>query len=154
MFNQNAIKIALQALENFKDKPNNNFDLYKFALKAACELNYNSTILCPVLSGSAKDWAHFQVALVNEIIYFTQIAQTPACLISGGFLNNLAENRHFEFAKYFFENLYETNHQISLVSLNSSENSFKVFSKNNFEQITENPHLNENKLDLRFILIN
>lgn len=152
MLNQNAFKIASQTLQKFSEDNLPSFDLYKLALNEACQLNYNSTILCPILSGSVKDWAHFQVSLVNEIVYFTQIIQMPACLISGGYLDN-SENRHFEFAKYFFENLFDTKHQVNLVSLSINQSNFVVFGKNNIQQTIQNSSLHQAKLDLRFILI-
>jgi hypothetical protein len=107
---QKILASAVSGLNEQKGKQSNklqmstNYSLYVAALNQAIALGYNATIACPIMTGSPLEWAHFHAVLVNEIICFTSIVKTPACLISGGPLDKSAD-RNKIFAEEALGNL-------------------------------------------------
>ncbi len=146
-------------------KADSNYAFYGLALQKAVELGYTSTIVCPILSGSPKEWAHFHAAIINEITFFTALVNTPTCLISGGNFDGTPE-RNLEFAYTTMIDLRNT-HPIILHILDSTGN-FSTVTNQNFHYDAEQNTLEQfreefekntkthqpfRELELRFFLI-
>jgi hypothetical protein len=93
------------------------------SLNQAVKLGFNTSIICPIAKDPFKEWAQMLAVLVNEIIRFTNICPTPACLILG---NSFAKNTDIGFEKAFFENIHpdiaESKYELVVLSI-QAENS-------------------------------
>ena len=62
----------------------NNFQALRSAKQHAESLGYNTLMLTSLLTGETRDAAHFQTAIIREMLQSGYPIQPPACLLSGG----------------------------------------------------------------------
>lgn len=140
----------------------NFYGIYYQALQKAVSLGYNSSIICPIMTGSPTEWANFQLVLMNEITRFTSIVKKPACLISGGPFDS-SDDRNKKFIQQIATGL-NREHPLSVMCTSSSQAGFIA----NYEIFTDELSVTDLKhtgkknnnngradreLDLRVVLI-
>ena len=113
---------------------------YSMALKQALSLGYNSTILCPVMTNCAIEWANFHAVIINEIMHFTNISPLPVCLISGGnFNNNSTDNQLFLF--HLLKSLRAEEDSVSMACFEFENDFYKYsFTHNSSQNLIEKPN--------------
>ncbi|MDX1919450.1 MAG: hypothetical protein SFU25_01805 [Candidatus Caenarcaniphilales bacterium] len=104
--NQKIFEVFINSLQAVHEAKSSNYNpAYYSVLNLYSAQDYNSTILCPIQSGPAKDWAEQAAVLVNEALRFTNIVSLPAVFILGGSLDG-SSARNLDFAYHFFTNLH------------------------------------------------
>jgi hypothetical protein len=127
--------ILENALEAFISKNHTeSYKLYERILNEAVKLGYNSTIICPKMNDDVEAWAQFQAVLINEITHFTNMAETPACLISAGQLSS--QDGHQDFAFQLLSNIRDQ-HPLALASLSLGSGKGLFATNQNTAQLNE-----------------